>query len=92
MDAVLVIGGGFMGAGIAQVCAQAGYRVYLTDKDNNALGRAMKTILWSVEKLESKGLIRETAPKIMDRLSVEPESKGLPKFNGLSKLSLKMSP
>ena len=31
VEKILVIGAGQMGSGIAQVCAQAGYRVFLND-------------------------------------------------------------
>ena len=39
-QSVLVIGAGFMGAGIAQVCAQSGYRVHLNDVKPEALDKA----------------------------------------------------
>ena len=39
-----VVGGGQMGSGIAQVCAQAGYSVVLVDVSANALSRAHDTI------------------------------------------------
>ena len=49
MTTVLVIGAGFMGAGIAQVCAQHGYRVILMDVDQRALEKAVGGINWSLE-------------------------------------------
>jgi 3-hydroxybutyryl-CoA dehydrogenase len=48
MEKVLVIGAGFMGAGIAQVCAQSGYRVHLMDIDKKKLDSAINGIEWSV--------------------------------------------
>jgi len=33
MQNIMIVGAGFMGSGIAQVCAQAGYGVYLMDID-----------------------------------------------------------
>ena len=42
MEQVLVVGAGFMGSGIAQVCAQAGYRVHLMDVSQDALENALK--------------------------------------------------
>jgi len=68
---VLVIGAGFMGAGIAQVCAQSGYRIHLNDVKSKALARAEKGIQWSVEKLSGKGFLQEAPDTILDRLSYE---------------------
>jgi len=50
MENVLVIGAGFMGSGIAQVCAQAGCRVHLMDVRREALEKAISGSHWSVEK------------------------------------------
>ncbi|MCK4722437.1 MAG: 3-hydroxybutyryl-CoA dehydrogenase, partial [Dehalococcoidia bacterium] len=55
MESVLVVGAGFMGSGIGQVCAQAGYRVHLMDINAAALDKAMAEIQWSLGKLGSKG-------------------------------------
>lgn len=41
---VMVIGTGQMGAGIAQVCAQSNYNVFLNDKNESALNNALVTI------------------------------------------------
>ncbi len=71
MKKVLVIGAGFMGAGIAQVCAQSGYRVFLTDTDAEALEKAVGGIKWSVEKLAKKGLVAEAPETVLGRLSPE---------------------
>ena len=68
---VLVIGAGFMGAGIAQVCAQSGYRVYLNDVKPEALGKAEKGLQWSVNKLAEKGFLQEDPGKILGRLTYE---------------------
>jgi 3-hydroxybutyryl-CoA dehydrogenase len=68
---VLVIGAGFMGAGIAQVCAQSGYRVHLNDVKSEALEKAEKGMQWSVEKLSEKGFLQEAPDKILSRLSYE---------------------
>ena len=70
-QSVLVIGAGFMGAGIAQVCAQSGYRVHLNDVKPEALGKAEKGLHWSVNKLAEKGFLQEDPDKILSRLTYE---------------------
>lgn len=49
MEKVLVVGAGFMGSGIAQVSAQAGYRVYLMDIQGAITDRALQDIRRSVK-------------------------------------------
>ena len=71
MQKVLVVGAGFMGSGIAQVSAQAGYQVHLMDIQPAFTDRALKEIRWSVEKLAAKGLLREPSDKILVRISSE---------------------
>ncbi|MFD2209923.1 3-hydroxybutyryl-CoA dehydrogenase [Virgibacillus halophilus] len=44
IEKVMVVGAGQMGAGIAQVCAQAGYEVLLHDMDEKALQKGMEQI------------------------------------------------
>ena len=41
---IMVVGAGQMGAGIAQVCAQAGYKVILHDRSEQALEKGMEGI------------------------------------------------
>ena len=65
---VLVIGAGLMGGGIAQVCAQAGIQVSLTDVSQEALEKAMKNIAWSVGKLIEKGALTEVKESITGRI------------------------
>jgi 3-hydroxybutyryl-CoA dehydrogenase len=50
-----VIGAGTMGAGIAQVAAQAGHSVVLTDTNPDQLQRAEQQIVKSLDKLVEKG-------------------------------------
>ena len=69
MERVLVVGAGFMGMGIGQVCAQAGYRVHLSDVSEKALDRAMKEISVSLEKLSKKNIIQESPATVLDRIS-----------------------
>ncbi|MBM3118357.1 MAG: 3-hydroxyacyl-CoA dehydrogenase family protein [Chloroflexi bacterium] len=71
MENVLVVGAGFMGAGIGQVCAQAGYEVQLMDIKPAALDKAMAEIKWSLDKLGSKGLLKDLPQKIFERISPE---------------------
>lgn len=71
MEQVLVVGAGFMGSGIAQVAAQAGYQVHLMDIQPAATERALKEIRWSVEKLAAKGHIKEPPQQVLARLAPE---------------------
>ena len=50
-----VVGAGTMGAGIAQVAAQAGHKVVLTDNNAEQLQRAEQQIVKSLDKLVEKG-------------------------------------
>jgi 3-hydroxybutyryl-CoA dehydrogenase len=68
---IFVIGAGFMGAGIAQVCAQSGYRVHLNDVHADVLDKASRGIDWSIRKLFQKGFLQESPDIILDRLSYE---------------------
>jgi len=55
-----VIGAGQMGAGIAQVAAQAGYRVVLRDLEESFLERGMSGIKRSIGKLLEKGKLDQS--------------------------------
>jgi 3-hydroxybutyryl-CoA dehydrogenase len=68
-DVVAVVGAGLMGAGIAQVSAQAGYRVQLNDVDEASLDKAMATIERSVVKLRDKGAINDPVETVMSRIT-----------------------
>ena len=54
-----VIGAGQMGAGIAHVCALAGFEVALTDVGEEALQRGRETIDRNLSRQVSRGKIRE---------------------------------
>ena len=71
MESILVIGAGFMGSGIAQVCAQSSYRVHLMDINPAALEKALGSIKWSVDKLSSKGLLKESPDTVLGRITAE---------------------
>jgi len=66
---VVVVGSGLMGSGIAQVCAQAGIRVFLNDMSEEALERACRNIAWSVGKFVEKGKLQEERDVIMERIT-----------------------
>lgn len=65
---VLIVGSGLMGGGIAQVCAQVGIQVILTDINQEILDRALKNIAWSVGKFIEKGKVMENLEIIMGRI------------------------
>ena len=71
MESVLVVGAGYMGCGIGQVCAQAGYRVHLMDIKAEVLDKAMSEIKWSLGKLGSKGLLKDSPQTVLDRITPE---------------------
>src|SRR5688500_17492419 len=52
-----VVGAGQMGAGIAQVAAQAGLRVLLADVDPNAVERGVQKINKGLDRLVEKGAL-----------------------------------
>ncbi len=57
-DAIIaVIGAGTMGAGIAQVAAQAGHQVWLVDQNNDVLDNAIAKLSAGLEKLVGRGKI-----------------------------------
>ncbi|MBI9074044.1 MAG: 3-hydroxyacyl-CoA dehydrogenase family protein [Desulfatibacillum sp.] len=68
IKSMFVVGSGLMGAGIAQVSAQAGIEVYLNDMSEEALEKARKNIAWSVGKFAEKGKISEDVDTVMARI------------------------
>jgi 3-hydroxybutyryl-CoA dehydrogenase len=68
-DVVGVVGAGLMGAGIAQVSAQAGYLVHLYDVDQASLDRAVGDIAASVERLAVKGVVSEGPEQVVARIA-----------------------
>jgi 3-hydroxybutyryl-CoA dehydrogenase len=69
INKVVVVGSGLMGSGIAQVCAQAGIEVLLTDVSQEALKQARRNIAWSVEKFVEKGKLMKKSQVVMDRIA-----------------------
>jgi len=73
IKSVFVTGGGLMGSGIAQVCAQAGIQVCLFDISQEALDKGVKGIAWSVGKFIEKGTLKEDLETIMGRIKTSSE-------------------
>jgi 3-hydroxyacyl-CoA dehydrogenase len=90
MEYILVIGAGFMGSGIAQVCAQAGYSVHLMDIKREALNKALKEIYWSVEKLYTKGIIKESPQTVLERITPEEDLKSAADVNWVIEAALEV--
>jgi len=65
---ILVVGAGVMGHGIAQVAAMAGYQVRMIDIKQEFLDRAMERIKASLEKLHSKGKLKEPPEEVLKRI------------------------
>jgi 3-hydroxybutyryl-CoA dehydrogenase len=65
---VFIVGSGLMGSGIAQVCAQVGIQVFLTDIRQEILDWAKKNIAWSLGKFIEKGKVTENLETIMSRI------------------------
>ena len=72
---IWIIGAGFMGRGIAQICAQHGFSVSLIDNDKGVMADARKEMVWSLEKLFSKKQIAEDPGAIIKRVvfSINPD-------------------
>lgn len=69
MQPVLVIGAGIMGAGIAQIAAQAGHRVYLHDQRAGASRQAREKLATTLEGLVAKGKLQAPdASAAMERI------------------------
>lgn len=65
-----VVGAGTMGAGIAQLAAQAGHEVLLTDARSEAVAEAMEKLAATMEKLVAKGKrSREEAHALLGRIT-----------------------
>ncbi len=67
---VTVVGAGTMGRGIAQVFAQAGNEVVLTDIYEKALSLARDNINTSLSRLAKKGDLKENPETVMSRIKI----------------------
>ena len=65
---IWIIGAGFMGRGIAQICAQHKLSVCLIDPQAKALAESKTNIIWSLKKLHTKGRIDEDPKRILSRI------------------------
>lgn len=65
MDKIAVIGAGQMGAGIAQVSAQAGYGVYLSDISIDRAQKGKDGIAKQIGRLVEKGKLDQAAADAM---------------------------
>ncbi len=90
MEKVFVVGAGFMGSGIAQVAAQAGYQVYLMDIQVAITDKAIKDIRWSLEKLAAKGLLRELSHEVLSRISPEKDLSSAPEADWVIEAALEV--
>ncbi|RST77045.1 3-hydroxybutyryl-CoA dehydrogenase [Siminovitchia acidinfaciens] len=59
IEKVMVIGAGQMGSGIAQVCAQAGYEVYLNDLQEDIVKKGLGVIRKNLDRQVQKERITE---------------------------------
>ncbi|ELY52041.1 3-hydroxyacyl-CoA dehydrogenase/enoyl-CoA hydratase family protein [Natronolimnohabitans innermongolicus] len=70
IDRVAVLGAGNMGHGITEVTAMGGYDVTMRDIKDEFVEDGYESIAWSLEKLEEKELIDETADEVLDRIDI----------------------
>ncbi|WP_437674237.1 3-hydroxyacyl-CoA dehydrogenase family protein [Sorangium sp. So ce131] len=74
MRAVLVLGAGTMGQGIAQVTAVAGYVTHLHDVDAARIGAAIEDIKRSTDRLVQKGkMLNEARSEMIGMLVAAPD-------------------
>lgn len=66
---VAVIGSGLMGSGIAQVAAQAGWQVWLTDLDEAAVARGVESIRASLARRAAKGQLDGEVDEVVGRIT-----------------------
>lgn len=72
---VFIVGAGLMGGGIAQVCAQSGFEVTITDIDSAIVEKTHKNIAWSVGKLVEKGSVKDPLEVVMHRIKTSRDYK-----------------
>ena len=72
-----VIGAGQMGAGIAQVAAQAGFEVLVQDMATEFLARGENTTRKSLARLHGKGRLDGTPAEVLERIRFTTELQDL---------------
>ncbi|ELY86772.1 3-hydroxyacyl-CoA dehydrogenase/enoyl-CoA hydratase family protein [Natrinema altunense] len=68
IDRVAVLGAGNMGHGITEVTALAGYDVTMRDIKDEFVEDGYESIEWSLQKLEDKEMIDESADEVLSRI------------------------
>ncbi|THE65171.1 3-hydroxybutyryl-CoA dehydrogenase [Salinadaptatus halalkaliphilus] len=68
IDRVAVLGAGNMGHGITEVTAMAGFDVTMRDIKDEFVEDGYEQIAWSLEKLEEKDRLNESADEILGRI------------------------
>jgi 3-hydroxybutyryl-CoA dehydrogenase len=66
---ILIVGAGFMGRGIAQICAQYNFSVCLIDTEDKVLADARREMLASLHKLFYKKQIFEDPEMVLKRVT-----------------------
>jgi 3-hydroxybutyryl-CoA dehydrogenase len=72
MHRVGVVGGGLMGAGIAEVSARAGLDVVVVEASHDAAKAALGRLERSLQRAEAKGKL-DSAAQVLDRITVATE-------------------
>jgi 3-hydroxybutyryl-CoA dehydrogenase len=74
VEKVQVVGAGQMGSGIAQVAAQAGLAVHLTDVDEGALRKGLETVRKNLDRsVEKDRISRDEMDETLDRIEAGTE-------------------
>lgn len=67
---ICVLGAGIMGAGIAQICAKAGFEVYIRDMEDRFVENGLTTIKSNLDRAVSKGKMdKEKADAVLGRIT-----------------------
>jgi 3-hydroxybutyryl-CoA dehydrogenase len=71
VGSVLVVGGGRMGAGIAQVCAAAGHPVVVVESDRAAAAGARERVAAGLRRAAERGALSQPEAEVAARVRVE---------------------